>query len=215
MSERAQPSLLIFPCNGNALEALDCLGESWNFLGFIDDTEAKQASGAYGHRVMPRTALGDHADASVLAVPGGPTSYRARRRIIDGLGIPRERFARVIHPTARISPLATLGVNVLIMAGVVITSNAVIGNHVCLLPNTVVHHDAVIGDWSLVGSNVSVSGSVKVGENCYIGTGSSIMHGLEVGEGAQVGIGSNVIHNVAAETCVGGNPAHFLFSAPR
>lgn len=215
MSAPARPSLLIFPCNGNALEALDCLGESWRFLGFIDDTEAKQASGAYGHRVMSRAALTEHADASVLAVPGGPASFRARRAVIDGLGIPRERFARVIHPTARISPLATLGVNVLIMAGVVITSNAVIGNHVCLLPNTVVHHDAVIGDCSLVGSNVSITGSVEVGENCYIGTGSSIKHGLKIGDGAQVGIGSNVIRDVSAQTCVVGNPAHRLLQATK
>jgi sugar O-acyltransferase (sialic acid O-acetyltransferase NeuD family) len=207
MSERARPSLLIFPCNGNGLEALDCLGETWNFLGFIDDTDEKQAGGAYGHRVMSRAALTEYADAWVLAVPGGPASYRARQGIIDGLGVPRERFARVIHPTARISPLSTLGINILVMAGVVITSNAVIGNHVCLLPNTVVHHDAVIGDWSLVGSNVSVSGSVKVGENCYIGSGSSIMNAIRIQDRALIGIGSNVIRDVPADARVVGNPA--------
>jgi sugar O-acyltransferase (sialic acid O-acetyltransferase NeuD family) len=203
--------LLIFPCNGNGLEALDCLGEGWRCMGFVDDTAAKQASGAYGYRVMPRAALADLADARVLAVPGGPTSYRFRRQVIEGLQVPRERFARVIHATARVSSLATLGENVLIMAGVVVTSNAVIGSHVCVLPNTVVHHDAVIGDWSLVGSNVTVAGGVAIGQNCYIGGGSSIMHGIRIGDGALVGIGSSVIHDVAAEACVGGNPAHFLF----
>lgn len=214
MSDRGPTPLLIFPCNGNGLEALDCLGVAWNLVGFVDDTEAKQVSGACGQRVMSRTGLDENPDALVLAVPGGPTSYRARRRIIEGLKLPDKRFARVIHPTARVSPLATIGLNVLIMAGVVITSNAVIGDHVCLLPNTVIHHDALIGAWSLVGSNVSVSGSVRIGENCYIGSGSSIMNGLHVGDGAQVGIGSNVVRDVAPATCVGGNPAHFLFAAP-
>ncbi|MDB6088773.1 MAG: acetyltransferase [Gammaproteobacteria bacterium] len=202
--------LLIFPCNGNGLEALDCLGEGWYFKGFVDDTAAKQASGAYGFRVMPRGRLADLADAQVLAVPGGPTSYRSRRQVIEGLQVPHERFARVIHPTACISSLAKLGHNVLIMAGVVVTSNAVIGSHVCVLPNTVVHHDAVIGDWSLVGSNVTVSGGVAIGRNCYIGSGSSIMHGIRIGDAALVGIGSNVIRDVAAEACVAGNPAHIL-----
>lgn len=199
--------LLLFPCNGNALEALDCLGTSWRCVGFVDDTPEKQTSGAYGHRVVPRTMLAEFSQASVLAVPGSPTSYRTRRNVIEGLGIEPHRFARVIHPAARISPLAKVGHNVLIMAGVVITSNAVIGNHVCILPNTVVHHDVTIGDWSLIGSNVTVAGSVAIGENCYIGSGTSIMNGIRIGAGALAGIGSNVIREVAANARVVGNPA--------
>ena len=98
-----------------------------------------------------------------MAVPGSPASYRRRPEIISGLGVTLDRFARVIHPMARISPLARIGHNVLIMAGVVITSNAVIGNHVCILPNAVIHHDVVIDDWTLVGSNVSIAGGVRLG----------------------------------------------------
>jgi sugar O-acyltransferase (sialic acid O-acetyltransferase NeuD family) len=207
VSDRESIPLLIFPCNGNALEALDCLGHTWHCVGFVDDTPQKQVSGAYGYPVFPRAALTDFADARVLAVPGGPTSYRSRRQIIEGLEISHGRFARVIHPAATVSPRATLGENVLVMAGVVITSNALIGNHVCILPNTVVHHDSVIGDWSLIGSNVTVAGGVVTGENSYIASGSRIMHGVRIGAGALVGIGSNVIRDVAAETCVAGNPA--------
>jgi sugar O-acyltransferase (sialic acid O-acetyltransferase NeuD family) len=199
--------LLIFPCNGNALEALDCLGENWRLIGFVDDTPEKQASGAYGHRVLPRSALAEIAGASVLAVPGSPTSYPARRKIIDGLGVSPERFATVVHPTARVSPLAKIGHNVLVMAGAVVTSNAVIGNHVCVLPNTVIHHDVTVGDWTLIGSNVTVAGSVLIGDNCYIGSGTSIMNGLRIGAGALIGIGSNVIRDVAPQARVVGNPA--------
>ena len=209
MSGQERP-LLIFPCNGNALEALDCLGSEWRLLGFVDDTPEKQEKGAHGYRVMAREELARTAHASVLAVPGSPASYRTRRTLIDGLGLRGERFARVIHPSARISPLARIGHNVLIMAGVVVTSNAVIGNHVCLLPNTVVHHDVVIGDWTLVGSNVTIAGSAQIEENCYIGSGSSIMNGVRVGSATLIGIGSNVIRNVAAGMRVVGNPARPL-----
>ena len=34
----AATDLLIFPCNGNALEALDCLGSAFRCVGFVDDT---------------------------------------------------------------------------------------------------------------------------------------------------------------------------------
>jgi sugar O-acyltransferase (sialic acid O-acetyltransferase NeuD family) len=208
-ARRPQP-LLIFPCNGNAIEALDCLGDAYRCAGFVDDAPDKQGATRYGHLVRTREALVEDPDAAVLAVPGSPTSFRSRRGVIEGLSVAEKRFARVIHPAARVSPLARIGHNVLIMAGVVVTSDAVIGNHVCILPNSVIHHGVVVGDFSLIGSNVSIAGDAAIGENAYIGSGSRIMNGIRVGDGALVGLGSNVIRSVAPGTTVAGNPAALL-----
>ncbi|QNT70124.1 acetyltransferase [Defluviicoccus vanus] len=212
MNTGPQPSaeaapLLIFPFNGNALEAVDCLGPAHRLVAFVDDTPSKRGPTEVGRPVVGREALVEHASAAVLAVPGSPASYRERRRIIEGLGVADNRFARVVHPTAAVSRLARVGCNVLIMAGVVVTSNAVIGDHVCILPNTVVHHDVVIGAFSLIGSNVAIAGGVQVGENCYVGSGSNIINGVELGSGCLIGLGSNVTRSVAAGTSVAGNPA--------
>jgi sugar O-acyltransferase (sialic acid O-acetyltransferase NeuD family) len=202
--------LLIFPYNGNALEALDCLAPHHHLLAFVDDTPEKQGEDRYGNAVLGRSAFREFPNARVLAVPGAPHSYRARRAIVQGLDVDPERYARVVHPSARISPLARIGHNVLIMAGVVITGNALIGDHVCILPNSVIHHDAIVGDWSLIGSQVSIAGAVRIGTNCYIASGSTIMNGLHVGDGALIGLGSNVIRDVPAEVRVAGNPARVL-----
>jgi sugar O-acyltransferase (sialic acid O-acetyltransferase NeuD family) len=199
--------LLIFPCNGSGIEALDCLGDAYRCIGFVDDTPEKIGTKKYGYPVFDRSAFTAHPHAFVLAVLGSPLSYRSRQKAIEGLGVAPERFARVIHPAARVSPLAEIGHNVLIMAGVVLTSNCVVGNHICILPNTVVHHDVTIGDWSLVGSGVSLTGSVTVG---YIGSASSIMNNVRIGDGALVGIGSNVIRDVAPGAKVVGNPTRTL-----
>jgi sugar O-acyltransferase (sialic acid O-acetyltransferase NeuD family) len=205
--------LLIFPCNGNAIEALDALGEAWHCIGFIDDTPQKQASGCMGASVYSRAAFEHAPDAAVLAVPGSPASFRNRRAVIESLGIDERRYATVIHPSASVSRNARIGRNVLIMAGVVITSNAVIGDHVCVLPNSVVHHDSVVGAWSLIGSNVTIAGAVQIGENCYVASGSTLKDGLSLGAGCLVGLGSNVIADVAAMTSVAGNPARLLKSS--
>jgi sugar O-acyltransferase (sialic acid O-acetyltransferase NeuD family) len=202
--------LLIFPCNGNAIEAFDCLGQAYHAVGFIDDTPEKQRDGAFGYPVFPRTELERRPSCQLLAVPGSPTSYKARKTLIEGLGVDISQYARVLHPFASISSNATIGYNVLAMAGVVITSNAVIGNHVCLLPNTVVHHDAKVGDWSLIGSNVAIAGGVNVGENCYVGSGTNIMNGVRIGDRALVGLGSTVIRDVPPDAIAVGNPARIL-----
>lgn len=203
-------SLLIFPCNGNAIEALDCLGSAFRFEGFIDDTPEKQLNGAFGHPVLPRTVIDERPFCQILAVPGSPSSYTGRKSLIESLAIDASRFARVVHPSAQISSNATIGYNVVAMAGVVITSNAQIGNHVCLLPNAVVHHDSRVGDWSMVGTNVAIAGGVDVGNNCFIGSGSSIKNGVRIGDGALIGIGSTVIHDVPPGAIVAGNPARIL-----
>ncbi len=210
MQTQEPAPLLIFPCNGNGIEALDCLGSRFRMIGFVDDAPEKQRAGAFGHRVLPRSALRETPEAHVLAVPGGPASFRSRQAVIDGLEVAPERFATIIHPGAQVSPLAQVGRNVLIMTGVVVTSNAVIGDHVCVLPNSVIHHDVVIGRWTLVGSNVTLAGNVTIGQNCYIGSGTSVINGVQIGDGALIGLGSNVICPVPPGITVAGNPAKGL-----
>jgi len=204
------PQLLLFPFNGNAIEALDCAAGAFAVVGFIDDSPDKIGREYHGVPVLTREALAEHSDAMVLAVPGSPRSYRDRAGIINGLLLAPERYAQVIHRGATVSSQADVGHNVLIMAGVVVTSNARIHHHVCILPNTVVHHDVVVGAWSLIGSNVSVAGGVILGENCYVGSGASIRDGVRIGDGALVGLGSTVTRHVPPYAVVVGSPAKEL-----
>ena len=206
-SKYAPGQLLIFPFNGNGLEALSCLDKRHELIGFVDDTKEKQGANAFGFRVFSRVVISKNANTKILAVPGSAASYKERDAIIRSLNIMPERFATVIHPSANVSPLARIGHNVLIMAGVVITANAVIGDHVCILPNTVIHHDAEIGDYTLIGSNVTVAGYTKIGRKCYIGSGSSVINNISIGAGTLVGMATNVIRSFPADSKIIGNPA--------
>lgn len=202
--------LIIFPYNGNGLEAIDCLGDQFELIGFADDTKEKQGRQSNGFIVFDRSVFDTYKEALVLAVPGSHTSYLQRRNIIGSLNISPPRWATVIHPGAHVSPLAGLSSNTLIMAGVTITSNAIIGQHVCILPNTVIHHGVRIGDYSLVGSNVTVAGNTIIEENCYIGSGTSLINGIVFGAESLAGLGSNIIRNVPAGSRIAGNPAKAL-----
>ncbi len=202
--------LLIFPYNGNGLEASACLGKSMDLIGFVDDTPGKQGKTPHGHTVFGREAFSKYKEALVLAVPGSPASYLQRKEIIEGLGINPSRFASVIHPSAQVSEMARIGCNTLIMAGAVITSNAVIGNHTCILPNTVIHHDAEVGDYTLLGSNTVVAGSSRIGKNCYIGSGALLIGHIIIGDCTLVGMGAVVLNSLPAGAKAVGNPARII-----
>lgn len=199
--------LLIFPYNGNGLEALDCLGEQFELIGFVDDTREKQGLSPWGHSIFSRKALEDFPAAQVLAVPGSPTSFPMRQQIIAQLGIPPERFATVIHPSAQISQRAKVGRNVLIMANVVLCGNASVGDHCVILPQSVVHHDSSVGDYTLMGSGVIVAGYSHIGRSCYIGSRTSISNFVTIADQTLVGIGSNVLKPITERAIVAGNPA--------
>lgn len=200
-------SILLFPCNGNAIEALDAARENFEVIGFVDDTPAKQQSGWNGIPVFDRSAFDRFPDALVLAVPGSPASFQVRNEIIASLGVDEARWATVVHPSAQVSTYAQVGKNTFIMAGVVLTATSRVGNHVCILPNSVIHHDSSVGDYSLIGSNVVVAGYTTIGERCYIGSKTSVINNVNIGAGTLVGIGSNVITSIAENEKYVGNPA--------
>ena len=201
--------LILFPFNGNAMEALLSLGKDTEAVCFVDDYK-KNTNLERVPPIYSREAFQEFSDAKVLAVPGSPKTYLQRKELIQGLNIAQARFATVIDSRAAVSPLAKIGKNVLIMAGVVVSSNAVIGDHVVILPNTVIHHDTIIGDYTLIGSNVTIPGGVKIEENCYIGSGSSLMNDVSIGKGSLIGLGSTVLKSVPENSKVAGNPARAL-----
>lgn len=203
--------LLLFPCNGNALEALDCVGDGLRPLGFVDDDPRKVGSDVAGLPVWSRAALSAFPDAKVLAVPGSPTSFARRASLIASLSVPPERFVSVVHPRAAVSPHAHIGANVLIMAGAVITATAIIEDHVVVLPNSVVHHDSLIGAYTILGAGALVAGHVHLGRNCYVGAGVRLRNGIAVAPLTLIGIGSTVLRSIDEPGGVwAGTPARCL-----
>lgn len=202
--------LLIFPYNSNGIEAIDCIAGQYELIGFIDDSKEKQGTRKYGLEVFSREALDKYPEAKILAVPGSYYNFIPKESIIRGLKLDDSRFAAVVHPRANVSPMAEIGFNVLIMAGVAVTSSSVLGNHICIMPNSVIHHNCIIDDYCVVGANVTLTGHVKVQKNCYIGSGSIISNNIEIGERSLIGLGSKVIRSVPNHSIAIGNPAQIL-----
>jgi acetyltransferase EpsM len=199
--------LLIFPYSGTAIEAIDCLGDQYECIGFVSDDSEQIGQEKFGIKIYSRDIFNIDLESKILLVHGSPTSFLKRPQIINSLNIEPSRFVTIIHPSAQISKYSKIGYNCLIMANVVVSANAIIGNHVCILPNSTIHHDTKIENYTLIAGNVLVAGNVNVGENCYIGGASSIKNGIKVAEKVLIGMASNVVNNVESNKVIKGNPA--------
>ena len=62
----------------------------------------------------------------------------------------------VVHPSAVVSPTATIGAGTLIMPGVIVNAMAMVGEDAILNTGCVVEHDVVIGDHALIGDLVEL-----------------------------------------------------------
>jgi hypothetical protein len=142
-------------------------------------------------------------DALVWLGPGpyvlGPAWPRIRRQVderVSGLGLPYDRPAVLVHPSAMvISP----GARVLIGAHV--------GRHSHIHANAVVAHSSWVGEFSMVCPGAMIAGECHIGDDVFVGVGASIKNGVTVGDGALIGAGAVVVRDVDPGDIVVGSPA--------
>jgi sugar O-acyltransferase (sialic acid O-acetyltransferase NeuD family) len=185
---------------------LAAAGRPLRILGFLDDDPAKMGREIGGAKVLGTLAdLARFPNEKVIDALGSPASYLRRESLMRG--IEEARFVTLVHPLARVSPRATLGVGALIYPFTFIGPDVTIGRHVIALSHVAVNHDSQIGDFSILAAHVAVGGGVTVGRSVYLGMRSALREGVRVGDGAMVGMGAAVTKDVAAGTTVIGVPA--------
>ncbi len=95
-------------------------------------------------------------------------------KIVDLFAPEPIRFEPGIHPSAVISPQATLGEGVSIQPGAVIEAGVQIGARTVIGANVYVGHETVIGEDSLIYPNVSIRERTRIGKRVSIHCGAVI-----------------------------------------
>lgn len=140
----------------------------------------------------------------------GIGSNQVRQDLAAKLGIPVASFISLVHPSAVISPSASVGKGTVIMPGVVVNADASIGDHVILNTGCVVEHDCVVGDYAHISPSATLTGGVKIGEGAHVGAGASVIPLKAVGEWAAVGAGATVITDIPNRATAVGVPARVI-----
>lgn len=130
---------------------------------------------------------------------------------ITKLGIPRDKFATLIHPTAIVPKgYCKIGKGVLIAPLAQLSPDTTVEDNCILLPNSFLGHDSTMKRFSHITTNSVVGGYVTLGVGSHVGTNATLREYVQVGDFAIVGSGSVVLENVPNNSIYVGNPAKLL-----
>ncbi len=116
-------------------------------------------------------------------------------------------LARLIHPSATVSPYAKVAEGTVVHAGVVINAFAEISSGCIINTSSIIEHDTKVGEYSHICPNTALAGAVSVGECCWVGIGSQVIQLISIGDNTLVGAGSVVVKNLPADVTAFGSPA--------
>lgn len=145
-----------------------------------------------------------HADEVYILGPTNPARRELAQLLYDRFKL---GFCTLVHPTAYVSPLATLSQGVFVGANSAIAPGVQLGSHVFINRGVTVGHDTRIGDFSRVQPGSHTGGLSKIGTGVTVGLGATIIERLRIGDNAVIGAGAVVLEDVPANVLVAGVPA--------
>jgi sugar O-acyltransferase (sialic acid O-acetyltransferase NeuD family) len=198
-------NLIIIGAGGHAKVVVDIANAlGYNILGFLDDN----------------TAINEFANLKQLGKIEDCTKYIDKAKFVIAIGnnavrkrIAEEynlKFATLIHPSAVVSPNATIGEGSVVMPLCVINSNTQIGEHCIINTAAIVEHDNTIGNFSHISPNATLCGTVNIGDLCHIGAAATVINNTDICSGCIIGAGAVVTKDINKSGTYVGVPAKVI-----
>lgn len=155
------------------------------------------------------TMQASHAADTVTLINGLGSNGAITRRatLFEEYTAAHYAFGDVIHPGAWLSPSATHGQGLQMLAGAVVNTRAQLGDNILVNSHAVVEHHCEVGSHCHIASGAVVCGDCRIGRAVHIGAGAVINPGITIGDGAIIASGAVVIADVAAGCLMAGVPA--------
>ena len=141
--------------------------------------------------------------------PTTPTRAGLAARLRSRFGL---HFHTLVHPSAYVSPLATLGGGVFVGANSVIAPCVAVGEHVFVNRGVTVGHDTTIGPFSRLQPGSHLGSLSAIGSGVTIGIGATVLERLVVGDRAVIGPAALLTRDAPAGALMLGSPARMAKS---
>lgn len=195
--------MYLYGASGHGMVILDILeANGIPVEGFIDDNPALD-------ELLDHPVYHGKNDAEELIISIG--SNRVRKMLAEKLPA---RFLTAVHPSAIISPRASIGEGSVVMQGAVVQTCATIGRHCIINTGASVDHECRIADYVHLSPHSTLCGNVSIGEGTWVGAGSTIIQGINVGKWSIIGAGTVVTKDIPDGVLVVGNPGRIIKNLP-
>ena len=193
--------IVLYGAGGHAKVIRDILeAQGWSVAGVVDDNPNLT-------EFMGKEVLHGVNDASPIIVSIGINGIR--RKVVEKLA-PATVFETAIHPSAIVSPHATIAEGTVVMQGAIVQSCVQVGKHSIINTGASVDHDCVLGDFVHVSPHATLCGNVSVGEGTWIGAGAVVIPGIRIGKNCIIGAGSVVVKDLPDGVKAYGNPCKIV-----
>jgi len=115
----------------------------------------------------------------------------------------------VVHPTAWVSPTATIGKGVYIGPRAIVHTAVHVHDHAIINSGSIVEHHAVIGEHAHIAPGAVLGGGTHVGPRTLIGLAATTLPGVRIGKAAVVGAGTTLLADLGdGQTATGAANRH-------
>ena len=187
--------MVLYGASGHCKVIIDILEATKVPIDFIIDDNPKLSS-LLGYQVIRPSSQYDQAIISI-------GDCKIRQRIVESIDV--KEYIRAIHPSAIVSPRATIDEGSVVMQGAIIQSCAQRGKHCIINTGASVGHDAIISNYVHIAPHATVTGNVEIGEGTWIGAGTVIKQGVRIGNWCIIGAGSVVVDDIPSGVIAFGN----------
>jgi sugar O-acyltransferase (sialic acid O-acetyltransferase NeuD family) len=156
------------------------------------DSDAATFSSYYAHVVV---ALGDN---------------RLRMARIAALADAGFELPILVHPTAWVSPSASIGSGTVIFGGAVVNAEVHLGTGCIVNTGATIDHDCNLGDAVHISPGAHIGGGTTIGARTWVGIGAAVSHCIRIGSDVMIGAGAAVVSDLPSSVKAVGVPARVI-----
>ena len=198
--------LAILGASGHGKVVADAaLEQGWPEVVFFDDAwPSRTEVGRWPIAGDSAALLASLASFDGVVVGIGDNTIRmAKVDLLVASGAP---LVSVIHPCARVSRFAELGVGSVMFVGAAVNVDVCVGRAAIINTGATVDHDCLLGDAVHISPGTHLAGNVTVGDRTWIGIGAVVRQGITIGKDVMVAAGAVVVRDVPDGATVMGVP---------
>ncbi|MBQ5753529.1 MAG: acetyltransferase [Alistipes sp.] len=187
--------MYLYGASGHAKVIIEILeAEGVAIDGLFDDNESVEVLCGYNVSRYDGECRGE----KIVSIG----SNGVRKKIVERIG---GDFGVAVHPSAIISPRATVGEGTVVMHGAIVQSDVRVGKHVIVNTGATIDHECIVEDYAHISPNATLCGNVVVGEGTQIGAGSVVVPGVRIGKWSLICAGSVVTKDIPDNCIASGN----------